>query len=463
MIFDVAIIGAGVVGSAIARELAGTTLSVALVEARNDVCDVTSKANTGLLCTGFDARPGSLEGRLVRHGQALMFDYAARTGVAVERTGAILVAWTQEEFDALPGIRTTAVENGYDRCELLDSEGVYARVPALGEGVVGGLSVPDESIVCPWSVTIACAIDAVQRGATLLLNQRVTAIRHDDANSAVTVLETSGGQVQARWVINAAGLGAATVDELFGHHRFTVTPRRGELFVFDKLSRPMVPHILLAVPTAKGKGVLISPSIYGNVLLGPTSESMPEGATSATSEEGLSYLWEQGERMMPSLLKEEVTASYAGLRAAIDANDYLIELDAEQSYLLVGGIRSTGVTACLAIAEHVAALLGTAGVDVTRRDSLPSPPKLHSLGEADCRPYQDDELIAQDPEYGRVVCFCERVTAGELRDAVRSPIPPADLGGMRRRTRALNGRCQGFFCGGAVQRVLREATSEGAQ
>lgn len=462
MIFDVAIIGAGVVGSAIARELAGTSLAVALVEASNDVCDVTSKANTGLLCTGFDATPGSLEGRLVRRGHDLMVDYAARTGIAVERTGAILVAWTQEELDALPGMKATAVENGYDRCELLDPAEVYRRVPALGKGVLGGLSVPDESVICPWSVTVACATDAVQRGATLLLNHRVTAIRRDPTSS-VTSLQTTGGEVQARWVINAAGLGSARLDKMFGHERFTVTPRRGELFVFDKLSRPLVPHILLAVPTAKGKGVLISPSIYGNVLLGPTSENMPVGATTATSENGLAYLWEQGERMMPVLLQEEVTATYAGLRAAIDASDYLIELEPSQGYLLVAGIRSTGVSACLAIAEHVAGLLATTGLDLTRRENLPPPPTLHPLGEADRRPYQDDELIARDPEYGRVVCFCERVTAGELRDAVNSPIPPTDAGGMRRRTRAMNGRCQGFFCGGAVRAVLNQATPGGAQ
>jgi glycerol-3-phosphate dehydrogenase len=462
MIFDVAIIGAGVVGSAIARELAGTSLNAALVEAKNDVCDVTSKANTGLLCTGFDATPGSLEGILVRRGHALMLDYAARTGIAVEHTGAILVAWTQEELDALPGMKATAVENGYDGCEILDSAEVYRRVPALGKGVLGGLSVPDESVICPWSVTVACATDAVQRGATLLLNHRVTAIRRDQSSS-VTVLETTGGEVRARWVINAAGLGSARVDRLFGHERFTVTPRRGELFVFDKLSRPLVPHILLAVPTAKGKGVLISPSVYGNVLLGPTSEDMPVGATTATSEKGLTYLWEQGERMMPILLKEEVTATYAGLRAAIDASDYLIELEPAQGYLLVAGIRSTGVSACLAIAEHVADLLGTTGLDLTRREQLPPPPRLHPLGEADRRPYQDDDLIARDPEYGRVVCFCERVTAGELRDAVNSPIPPTDVGGMRRRTRAMNGRCQGFFCGGAVRTILSQATSEGAE
>lgn len=460
MTFDVAVIGAGVVGSAIARELAGTRLSVALVEAANDVGDATSKANTALLCTGFDARPDSLEARLVRRGHELMLAYAARTGVALERTGAILVAWNQDQLDVLPGMQVTARENGHDRCELLDAAGVYARVPALGGGVLGGLTVPDESIICPWSATIACATDAVQRGATVLLNHRVTEARPDDSNPGVTVLETSAGPVRARWVVNAAGLGAATVDSLFGYHRFTVTPRRGELIVFDKFSRSLVPHILLAVPTVKGKGVLISPSVYGNVLLGPTSENMPEGATTATSENGLAYLWEQGERMMPSLLKEEVTASYAGLRAAIDADDYLIELDVAQQYLLVGGIRSTGVSASLAIGEYAAELLRTAGVDVTAREDLPPPPRLHSLGEADCRPYQNDDLIAADPEFGRIVCFCERVTAGELRDAVNSPLPPADLGGIRRRTRAMNGRCQGFFCGAAVQRALRHTPLE---
>jgi glycerol-3-phosphate dehydrogenase len=237
------------------------------------------------------------------------------------------------------------------------------------------------------------------------------------------------------------------VDRLFGHDRFTVTPRRGELFVFDKLARSLVDRIILPVPSSRGKGVLVSPTIYGNVMLGPTAQDLTDRADTGTSQEGFDYLLAKGEALIPELLDEEVTATYAGLRAAIDRSDYLIEADDEQRYLLVGGIRSTGLTAGMAIAEHAVDLLAKAGLELRPRDHLPAPPHMPNLGQATTRPYQDARLIAADPAYGRIVCFCERVTAGEIRDAFASPLPPATLDGLRRRTRAMNGRCQGFYCG----------------
>ena len=236
-----------------------------------------------------------------------------------------------------------------------------------------------------------------------------------------------------------------------GISAFTVTPRRGELLVFDKLSRGLVNRIVLAVPSKVGKGVLISPTIYGNVMLGPTAEDLSDKADTGTSEAGFDFLLEKGRRLMPRLLDEEVTASYAGLRATIDRDDYLIEVEPDQRYVLVAGIRSTGLTAALAIGEYVREQVADRGlIPLIVRDDLPDPPRLPNIGERFPRPYQQAERIAADPEYGRVVCFCERVTAGEIRDAFTSAIPPRDLNGLRRRTRAMNGRCQGFFCGAQV-------------
>jgi glycerol-3-phosphate dehydrogenase len=452
--FDVAVVGGGIVGSAIARELAGTRLRVALVEARDDVGDGTSKANTAILHTGFDARPGTLESRLVARGYDLLGRYADQTGIPVERTGAVLVAWTEEELAALPGLKAKAARNGYDACALVTAEEVYAVVPDLGEGVLGGLTVPGESIICTWTTTLALATDAVRRGAALLLGHRVESVRPSSAAPDVTVLATSRGEVAARWVVNAAGLGADEVDRLFGHDRFTVTPRRGELYVFDKLARPLVPRIVLPVPSSLGKGVLVSPTIYGNVMLGPTAEDLTDRTATGTSEEGLASLWARGARIMPTLLDEEVTATYAGLRAAIDADDFLIDVDLDARYLLVGGIRSTGLTAGMAIAEHVRELLAAGDLDLTEREDLPQPPRMPNLGEATPRSYQQADRIAEDASYGEVVCFCERVTLGEIRDACASTIPPADLDGLRRRTRVMNGRCQGFFCGAHVRALL---------
>jgi glycerol-3-phosphate dehydrogenase len=448
---DVVVVGGGIVGCAIARALAGTDLSVTLLEARADVGDGTSKANTALLHTGFDATPGTLESRLVARGYELLGGYAEQTGIPVERTGALLVAWTDEERDALPGLKDKAERNGYRDCEIVTADEVYRRVPDLGPGVLAGLTVPGESTICTWTTNLALATDAVQRGARLLRHAQVTGVV---AAQDHTTLQTTRGDVHARWVINAAGLGADHLDEKFGHHRFTVTPRRGELLVFDKLTRPMVPLIVLAVPSSRGKGVLVSPTIYGNVMVGPTSENLEDRTATSTSKEGFDFLVSKGRALMPSLFDEEITATYAGLRAAIDRDDYLIDVDAQARYVLVGGIRSTGLTSGMAIAEHVLGLLGESGLDVSERADLPAPPRMPNIGEVGVRPYQDSARIAGDPAYGRIVCFCERVTAGEIRDAFRSPIPPADLDGLRRRTRVMNGRCQGFYCGAHTRELL---------
>ncbi|BBX01714.1 FAD/NAD(P)-binding oxidoreductase [Mycolicibacterium moriokaense] len=449
---DVVVVGGGIVGCAIARALAGTSLSVTLVEARDDIGDGTSKANTALLHTGFDATPGTLESRLVARGYELLGDYAQQTGIPVERTGALLVAWTDEEVGALPGLKEKAERNSYHRCEIVSSDEVYRQVPDLGPGALAGLTVPDESIICTWTTNLALATDAVTRGARLLCGARVTGAV---VGKEHTTLHTTRGAIHGRWVVNAAGLGSDYLDAEFGHHRFTVTPRRGELLVFDKLTRPMVPVIVLAVPSSRGKGVLVSPTIYGNVMVGPTSENLDDRTATGTSEEGLDFLVSKGRALIPPLFEEEITATYAGLRAATEHNDYLIEVDSQARYVLVGGIRSTGLTSGMAIGEYVTELLQGAGVDVTPRPDLPPPPSMPNLGEhVGIRPYQDGDRIAADAEYGRIVCFCERVTAGEVRDAFSSPIPPSDLDGLRRRTRVMNGRCQGFYCGARTRALL---------
>ena len=382
----------------------------------------------------------------------MLSEYASQTGIPVEHTGAMLVAWTEEEADALPRLKEKAEANGYHACTIVTSDEVYRRVPDLGPGALGGLTVPGESIVCTWTTNLALATDALARGIKLLRGTRVTSVA---VGPDVTTLHTTAGDLQGRWIINAAGLGADHLDQEFGYRRFTVIPRRGELLVFDKLARPMAPLIVLAVPSSRGKGVLVSPTIYGNVMVGPTSENLEDRTATGTSEDGFEFLVSKGRALMPTLFDEEITASYAGLRASTEHDDYLIDLDFEQRYVLVGGIRSTGLTSGMAIAEYVTGLLSDAGVDVTEREDLPAPPTMPNLGEAGLRPYQDSKRIDADPEYGRIVCFCERVSAGEIRDTFDSPIPPADLDGLRRRTRVMNGRCQGFYCGAHTQALLQ--------
>lgn len=450
--YDVVVIGAGIVGSAIARTLAGYRLSVALLDAKPDVGDGTSKANTAILHTGFDATPGTLESRLVREGYRLLSGYARATGIPVERTGAVLVAWDAEQRDALPALQDKAERNGYHATKLIDAGEVYRQLPHLGPGALAGLLVPDESTICTWTTNLALATDAVRRGARLLLRHPVESV---SSGEDTTMLGTPFGPISARWVVNAAGLGSDLIDRMFGHDRFTITPRRGELLVYDKQARPLVDRIVLPVPTARGKGVLISPTIYGNVMLGPTAEDRDDREDTSTSAAGIAFLLDKGRALMPDLLDEEVTATYAGLRAASDHRDYVIDVDVAKRYVVAGGIRSTGLTAGMAIAEYIDGLLRETGaITLTKREDLPEPPKMPNIGEAFLRPYQDAARIAADPAYGKIVCFCERVTAGEIRDTFHTPIPPGTLGGLRRRTRAQNGRCQGFFCGAEVKELF---------
>jgi glycerol-3-phosphate dehydrogenase len=464
--YDVVVIGAGIVGSALARMFSGYELSVALLDARDDVGEGTSKANTAILHTGFDATPGTLESRMVREGYHLLADYAKATGIPVEPIGAILVAWDTEQLDALPGLQAKANRNGYPHTEIIDADQVYRELPNIGPGALGGLTVPDESIICTWTTNFALATDAVQRGTTLLLGHRVESVTTEPGHDGHTVLHTSQGDVRTRWVVNAAGLGGDLLDRMFGYDRFHITPRRGELLVFDKQARPLIDKIVLPVPSARGKGVLVSPTVYGNVMLGPTAEDLTDRTDTGTSEAGFAFLRGKGEQLCPRLLTEEVTATYAGLRAASDFGDYLIEVGPEQRYVLAGGIRSTGLTSGMAVAAHVEDLLRDVDtITLTPRAELPDPPHMPNIGEAFPRPYRDAARIAADPAYGTIVCFCERVTAGEIRDTFTAPIPPTTLEGLRRRTRAQNGRCQGFFCGAEVTALFetRGGRTEKAQ
>lgn len=508
---DVAIIGAGVVGTAIARTLARYSLDCVLIESASDVGTGTSKANTAILHTGFDAKPGTLESTLLARGSALLRDYASAAGIPVERTGALLVAWTAEQLAALPAIAANAARNGYQAIRPVPAEALYEREPRLGPGALGALEIPDESIICPWTTPLAFATEAITAGVRLLLNTKVTGVITDAASDihelttrksgsaqalgpaqahgplqaqisaqrqgstqARNSTRTTGpaqaqgpqaedsiqepGSLRARWVINAAGLGSESIDAMFGGDGFSIRPRRGELIVFDKLARPLLRSTLLPVPTARTKGVLIAPTVYGNVLLGPTAEDLEDPDDVSTTATGLGSLLRAGHRILPDLADEEVTATYAGLRAATEHPDYQIYIDTKRRYACVAGIRSTGLSASLGIAEYVVGELAEAGLRLSPRPDGPVPiPVMPNIGEVGPRPYQ--QVTA--PRYGEIVCHCERVTRGEIADAMTSVLPPADVNGLRRRTRAMNGRCQGFYCAANISRLFRESQTNG--
>jgi glycerol-3-phosphate dehydrogenase len=446
---DVVIVGAGVVGTAIARELSRYELDVTLLEAGADVGAGTSKANTALLHTGFDSKPGTLEARLVARGYELLSEYAPSAGIPVEPTGALLVGWDETQRAEFAGIVERSHANGYRAIRELDRDELYRREPKLGLGALGALEVPDEALICPFTTPLAFVTEAVLAGCELRRYTSVTAVERLPGGGFR--VEAGGGSLTTRHLVNAAGLRSDEIDRLLGHERFTVTPRRGELIVFDKLTRPLVRHIVLAVPTQVSKGVLVSPTVFGNVMVGPTAEDVPSKADTSSTAAGLDYLVAETDRILPALLDFDVTAVYVGLRAATEHADFQIAF--EDGYACVGGIRSTGLSASMAIAEHV-----REGLELEATPRAPAaPPRMPNIGEAFPRPYRQAELVASDPDYGRMVCFCERVTRGEIRDALASPVPPVDLDGLRRRTRAHMGRCQGFFCGARLAGMLAEA------
>ena len=439
--------GAGVVGAAVARELSRFHLNCTLLEAGPDIGAGTSKANTALLHTGFDATPGTLEARLVRRGHELLSAYAAQVGIPLARIGALLVAWTPEQRSAFPGIVARAHANGDAAIREVGVEELYRREPHLGPGAHGALDIPDEGIVCPFTTPLAYATEAVLNGCELRRGVRVTGVeRRSDGGFE---LQTTRGSIGTRFFVNAAGLYSDELDRHAGHDGFTITPRRGELIVYDKLARPLLNHIVLAVPTGTTKGVLVAPTVFGNLLVGPTAQDIQRKDDTSSTAEGLAYLRAEGKRILPQLGQHEVTAVYVGLRAATEHTDYQLTIHAAEGYACIGGIRSTGLSASLAIAEHVRAELGAAGLELHPKERTATV-RMPNIGELSRRPYE---------QTGRIVCFCERVTLGEIEAALSSTIPPVDLDGLRRRTRVLMGRCQGFYCGARVAALLREGTA----
>ena len=445
--FDVAVVGAGVVGAAIARALSFFDITIALIDAADDVGAATSKANSAILHTGFDATPGSLESNLVRRGHAMLTQYAPTVGIALEQTGALVIAWSAEQVSALDTVMTTALENGYESAVLLSAEQVYEREPLLGPGALGAVLVPDESIICPFTTPLAFATEAVVNGTTLFLESPMTEAARTDGSS--WLLSCGQRKISARWVVNAAGLHSDVVARIMGRPQFEVHPRRGQFVVFDKHARDQISGILLSVPGPSGKGVLVAPTVFGNVLLGPTAEDLTNKSATETTGPGLEFLLQRGSEILPGLSEFEVTATYAGLRAVSSAGNYDIDADRDAGYARAVGIRSTGLTGSMAIADHLVQHLVEAGLELRPKPDH-QVPKMPYIGEQSIRPHRDQQAIEANPDAGKLICWCELVSAAEVDATLVSPIPPRSIDGLRRRTRATAGRCQGFYCGAAV-------------
>jgi len=433
--YDLAIVGAGVVGCAVARRFALAGAKVVVIEKGADILSGASKANSAILHTGFDAPPGSLELELVRAGRQEYLDIHESLGLSLVTTGALLCAWNSVEAEKLEAIAVQGRENGVSDLSLLTREQALAEMPSLSNHLVAALLVDGEHVIDPWSAPLAYLTQAVRLGARFLRSAELLSGRFDGRWK----LETSSGTVDAGAVINAAGLFGDVVDQRLGFEpEFNIRPRKGQFVVLDKAAFQYVPRIVLPVPTETTKGIVVCPTAFGNVLVGPTAEEQDDRIRATVEEGTLRALLERGAEMVPALADIPVTAVYAGLRPATDSKAYRVFSRPNKRAITLGGIRSTGLSSSLGLAQHALKLYGEFGEPLEPPSIIPSVtvPNLSETRERDW----------QRAPHGEIICHCELVTKREIEAALTSPVPAGDFGGLRRRTRAGMGRCQGFYC-----------------
>lgn len=446
-VHDVAVIGAGIVGCALARQFTLDGAAVVVIEKAADVLDGASKGNSAILHTGFDAPTGSLELDCMREGYALYRDIHERMGLPLIRSGALVLAWSDAEAAILPDLIAQAHANGVTDVEPVGRDRLLALEPHLSPKVVAGFRVPGEFLIDPWSAAHGYLLQALLNGAVL---KRGAEVLSGARREGVWQLETTTGPIMARTVINAAGLYGDVVDErVTGRKWFTVRPRKGQFVVYDKPAAALAGHILLPVPTKITKGIVVCRTAYGNLLVGPTAEDQDDRAHAVLDRETLAGLIRRAEEIIPALAGEEVTALYAGLRPATEEKEYRIRTDLAENYVCVGGIRSTGLTAALGIAAHVARLVGRKPAPLA--DPVwPQMPALSDESRRDwCRPGN-----------GGIVCHCEMVTRREIEAALSGPLAARSMGGLKRRTRVTMGRCQGFYCSSELARLTEGRLAE---
>lgn len=435
--YDVVIVGAGVVGCAMARRFAIEGASVLIIEKAVDILDGASKANSAILHTGFDSPPpGTQEHECIAEGYKEYSEVHRKLNLPLLQCGAMVLAWNEEQEAKLEGILEYSHRNGVGATEMISAREVIAREPEVNQSVRAAISIPAESLIDPWSAPHAYLLQALEHGACLSRNCELTSGEFD---GQLWRLTTSKGQVNSKHVINCAGLYGDRIDQaLIGESGFEIRPSKGQFLVFDKSARQLVNSILLSVPTEMTKGVVVCPTIFGNVLVGPTAEKQVSRENADLDATDLQSLIEQGQRILPNLNEHSVTAAYAGIRPATQFKDYQITWHHNQHYCCVGGIRSTGLSAALGIAHFVFKQYAESGQALTKPKTLRWP-QVRAISDPGPRDWQQ-------PANQGIVCYCEMVTRGEIMQALEGPLAPSSLAGLKRRTRVTMGRCQGFYC-----------------
>ena len=448
--YDAVIIGGGAVGCAVARYLSRYRLDICLVERGEDVCVGTSKANSAICHAGFDAPVGSAKARFNVEGSRMMEGLSQELDFPYRRCGSLVLCFDEAELPHLRELLERGVQNGVEGLEILDRAALRALEPAVSDKAVAALWAPTGAVLCPFGMTIALAENAAANGCAFRFNTEVARIERRDGFFR---LHTGGDCIDTRVVISAAGVYGDALHNQLCADKLTIVPRRGEYCLLDRTCGQLVQHTIFQLPSAMGKGVLVTPTVHGNLLVGPTAVDQPDKDRTATTAEGLRSVAETAAKSVENLPMRDVITSFAGLRAHLSGpEDDFIVGESTDGFFEAVGIESPGLSSAPAIgrylAELAAAKLHAAEKEdfITQRRDMPHPREMDFASRQD--------LIARDPAYGQVICRCEGVTEGEIRDAIRRVPGARSLDGVKRRVRAGMGRCQGGFCGPKVMELL---------
>lgn len=464
--YDVIVVGAGVIGCAIARELSRYPYKIAVLERASDVCEGTSKANSGIVHSGYDAEPGSLKARMNLMGNAMIEKLAKELEIPFQRNGSMVLLLDEDGRPNLEALYRKGIANGVEGLCILTAEEVQKREPHVTKEAVAALYAPTAGIICPFTLTIALAENACTNGAEFCLDTEVLAITKVETVSGEPPyyrLDTTKGSFESMLVINAAGVYADTIHNMVCQDKIHLTPRRGEYCLMDKTEGDLVHSIIFQLPSKMGKGILVTPTVHGNLLVGPTAEDVDDKESTNTTAAGLAKTLDLAKRSVATLSASKIITSFAGLRAHHESGDFIIEESKEASgFIDVAGIESPGLTSAPAIAVYVTDLVQGILPKEAKKEFVEKRSKLPNMAEA--TEEERKNLIAQNPAYAHVVCRCELVTEGEILEAIHRSPGAVTLDGIKRRTRAGMGRCQAGFCAPYTLEILaRELQQDVAQ
>lgn len=448
--FDVTVIGGGVVGAMILRELSRYDLKICMLEKENDVCMGQSKANSGIVHTGYDAKENTLKAKFNVLGNKMMKEVCEELGVKYRNNGSLVVAFDDAQLRTVKELKERGEKNGVENMEIISREKLLEIEPKINENAVGALYAKSGGIVCPYNLTIAAIGNAMDNGAELKCDFEV--VKLEKIADYYRVFSKNGETIESKIVINSAGINSGKIAELIGD-KYNVFARRGEYILLDKTAKYLTDKTLFFTPVALGKGILVSPTADGNIILGPTAEEISDNDTDTTSE-GLNAVMKKAAEMVKSVPLGDTITSFAGVRAYSDKHDFIIEeSENNKGFIELIGIESPGLTASPAIGKYVVEELVAKRLKLKKKDKFDPYRKAEYFFEQ-LSVDEKNELIKKDEKYGRIVCRCEQITEGEIVNAIRENPHATSVDAIKRRTRAGMGRCQGGFCQPYVVEIL---------